>query len=82
MHLPRFRFTTRFLMVAIALSSVFIYYIVIPSWNYYHLPYKTRLLFWKLNRSISLPSGTMALEEYLVAMKLATQGPNDFGIPI
>jgi hypothetical protein len=69
-------------MVAIALSTVVTYYVVMPLWRYYHLDPRTRLILWKLHMPARLPSGTMTLEDHLKAIRSVTRGPNDNGIPI
>src|SRR5258707_560892 len=79
----RVRFSVRWLMIAIALSTAFAYYVAMPLWNYYRLPPKTRMILWKLNTRASLPtSGTMPFEDLLKEVKTATAGPNYAGIPI
>src|SRR5262245_31785415 len=81
--LPRVQFTLWRLMGAIALTTVLTYLVVIPAWDYYHLPPKTRLILRKLRMPVSLPiNGPMTLEEFLKAIKTASAGPKDSGIPL
>jgi hypothetical protein len=83
MKLPRVQFTLRRLMVAIALTTVLTYLVVIPAWDYYHLTPKTRLILRKLRMPVSLPiNGPMTLEEFLKAIKTASAEPKDSGIPL
>src|SRR4051812_20553212 len=79
----RVRFSVRWLMIAIALSTAFAHYVAKPLWKYYRLPPQTRLILWKLNTRTSLPtSGTVPFEDLLKEVKTASKGPNDNGIPI
>jgi hypothetical protein len=83
MKLPRVRFTVRRMMVAIAILAIFTYYVVMPTWDYYSLPPKTRAVLSKLGMPIRLPSpGPVPLGSVLKAIKGASVGAKDNGIPI
>jgi hypothetical protein len=71
------------MMITIALLAILTHYVVIPAWHYYMLPPGTRAVLSKLGMPIRLPStGPMPLASVLKAIKGASVGPKDSGIPI
>ena len=80
---PRVRFTVRRMMVVVAVLAVFVNYIAVPVWDYYHIPPKTRAVLTMLGQPIRLTSsGPMPLVVVLKSIKAGTQGAANSGIPI
>jgi hypothetical protein len=85
MRLPNVRFSVRWMLLAIAFSAVFIYYVAVPAWHYYRLPPETRRVLGRLRMPMTLTvNGTRppVLVDLLRQIRVASTGPKDNGIPI
>jgi hypothetical protein len=78
--IPRFRL--RSILIAIALITLFLHYVAIPTWNYYQLPASTRAILTTLGEPLRMPTaGTMSLEKFLKTMIGATVTPKGNRLP-
>jgi hypothetical protein len=72
--IPRFRL--RSILIAIALITLFLHYVAIPTWNYYQLPASTRAILTTLGEPLRMPTaGPISLEKFLKTMIGATATP-------
>jgi hypothetical protein len=84
-RLPNVRFSVRGMLLAIAMSAVFIYYVAAPAWHFYRLPPETHRVLGKLRMPMTLAvngTGPPVLKDLLKQIRGASSGPKDNGIPI
>ena len=85
MRLPRIRLSIRGLLIGIAVSTVFTYYIAAPAWKYYRLPFETRQILGKLRTPMILPIGgakIVMLQDLIKQIRLVTTERKGKELPI
>ena len=85
MRLARIRLSIRFLMAGIAIGTLFAFYVVLPTWNYYRLDPITRQITAQLRKPVrlSLIEGRkLRFDEFLREVRILSADADQKSIPI